>query len=178
MGMTNLIFVFLSFTSDTNKASHFQTLQTTKMSSTTLKIISTEPSYLPSKEIINDAKILLKKFHIDDQIEFVTTDTIEFVDQGENFESVSCNLCGYNIEIEDWQYLMDQAHENQFTNLSFTTSCCHKINSLNDLIYKSPAGFAKFIINISDAEDKIKVVDFKKMQDILGTTLRIIWAHY
>ena len=148
------------------------------MSSNTLKIISTDPSFLPRKENGENAKILMTKFYPDKQIEFVTSDTIEFIDQGENFESVSCNLCGHNIEIEYWQKLMETAHEIFFNELSFTTSCCHKINSLNDLNYKSPAGFGKFIINISDAEDKMTLADFKKLQDILGTTLRLVLAHY
>lgn len=181
---TNFIYIFLtsfflfSCSSGIDKTLDNQTLQTTKMSSSTLKIISTNPSYVPDKEKINKGKIFLTRFYTDKQIKLVTTDTIEFVDQGENFESVSCNLCGHTMAIDDWQNLMDEAHKKQFKNLFFTTPCCHKTNSLNDLSYKSSAGFAKFIITISEAEDKINSEDLRKLQDILGTTLRIVWARY
>jgi hypothetical protein len=148
------------------------------MSSTILKIIPADPYYVPYKINQNHAKTLLTKFYQGRQIEFVTTDTIEFVDQGANFESISCNLCRLNIEIEHWQNAMDNAFEKQFTDLTFMTHCCNKKTSLNDLNYKSPAGFAKFIITIPDAQTEIGEKDLKELQDILATTLRIIWAHY
>jgi hypothetical protein len=71
------------------------------MSSTVLKIIPTNPSYVPDKIQQDKAKIFLTKLFKNEQIEFITTDTIEFVDQGENLDSVSCNLCNQNIEIVD-----------------------------------------------------------------------------
>jgi hypothetical protein len=112
------------------------------------------------------------------QIEFITTDTIEFVYQGENFESVSCNLCGQDIEIEYWQNEMNNAHEKQFTDLEFITQCWAKTKSLNDLSYTSPAGFSKFIVSIRDAQREIDEKDLNDLQRILSTTLRIVWVHY
>jgi hypothetical protein len=148
------------------------------MSSTVLKIISTNPTYVPDKIQQDRAKIFLTKLYKNEQIEFITTDSIEFVDQGENFDSVSCNLCGQNVEIEDWQNAMDKAYEKQFTDLEFITPCCHRKTSLNDLTYHSAAGFAKFIMTISDAQNEVKERDLNELQQILGTPLRIIWAHY
>lgn len=148
------------------------------MSSTVLKIIPTTPSYVPDNIQQDKAKIFLTSLYKTEQIEFPSTDTIEFVDQGGNFDNVFCNLCGQNIEIEDWQNAMDNAYQNQFTELTFVTACCDKKTSLNDLIYHSPAGFAKFVMAILDAQSELSEKDFKKLQDILGTTLRNIWAHY
>lgn len=181
---TNLIRNFLTLillfgcTNNTTKTANNETVQTTKMSSTVLKIIPTTPSYVPDKIKQDNAKIFLTKFYKDGQIEFITTDTIEFVDQGENFESISCNLCGHNIEMEAWQNAMDNTYKKQFTDLTFITPCCNKETSLNDLNYKSPAGFARFVISVSDPQNEIMEKDLKELQDILGTTLRIIWAHY
>ena len=152
--------------------------QKPKMSSTFLKIIPTNSSYVPNKIQQDKAKTFLTKLYKNQQIEFATTDTIEFVDQGENFDSVSCNLCGQNIEIEDWQSTMDKAYEKQFTDLEFMTPCCHKKTSLNDLAYHSSAGFARFVMTISDAQNELPEKDFRGLQEILGTTLRNIWAHY
>jgi len=91
---------------------------------------------------------------------------------------VSCNLCRQNIEIEEWQSTMDKSYEKQFTDLEFITPCCHKKTSLNDLTYHSAAGFAKFVMTISDAQSELSEKDFKQLQEILGTTLRNIWAYY
>ena len=148
------------------------------MSSTVLKIIPTNTSYLPDKIQQDKGKIFLTKLYKNEQIEFVTTVSIEFVDQGENFDSVYSNLCGQNIEIEDWQNAMEKAYEKQFTDLEFISPCCHKKTSLNDLIYHSAAGFSKFIMTISDAQNEVGERDLNQLQQILGTPLRIIWAHY
>lgn len=148
------------------------------MSSTVLKIISTNPSYVPDKIRQNKAKTFLTKFYKNQQLQFATTDTIEFVDQGSNFDSVCCNLCGQNIQIEDWQNAMGKAYEKQFTDLEFITPCCHRKTSLNDLTYHSEAGFAKFVIAISDAQNELGEKDLNELQQTLETPLRIIWAHY
>ena len=73
---------------------------------------------------------------------------------------------------------MDEAYQKQFTDLTFVTECCHKKTSLNDLTYHSAAGFAKFVITISDVQNQLSKNDFKELQQILGTLLRNIGAHY
>ncbi|MEO8147741.1 MAG: hypothetical protein ABI723_08905 [Bacteroidia bacterium] len=147
------------------------------MSSTVLKIIPTVPSYVPSSVQQNSSKAILTEFYKGNQIEFLSLDTIEFVDQGANFESVSCNVCRQDIPIEDWQNQMDKLYQNQFNDLTFQTPCKHQ-TSVNDLNYKSPAGFAKFIISISDAQSELPKTSLERLQEILGTPLRIVWAHY
>ena len=179
---TNLIFNFLTLTllfgCSNNTSQTENKLKQKAMSSTVIKFISTNPTYSPDNFQQDRANIFLTKLYNDEQIEFINTDTIEFVDQGENFDSISCNLCGQNIDIGDWQNAMDKAYDKQFTDLTFVTSCCKKETSLNDLTYHSAAGFAKFAITISDASNELSEKDVKELQDILGTTLRKIWAHY
>jgi transcription elongation factor Elf1 len=143
-----------------------------------LKIISTESSFVPEKVLQDKAKDFLAKLYTEEELEFTTTSAIEFVDQGENFETVSCNLCGLKMQIEDWQNAMDSAYEKQFTDLQFTTSCCRQSTSLNDLTYHSSAGFAKFVISISNAYEEIPEKHFHDLQEILNTSLRSIWVHY
>ena len=103
---------------------------------------------------------------------------IEFIDQGENFDKVSCNLCGQEIVIEHWQNAMDEAFERGFIDLDFITLCCHKKTSLNDLTYEMTAGFAKFVMTIIDATNEIEEKDINNLEEILGTKLKIIWARY
>src|SRR6188474_2996206 len=90
----------------TESANNNETGQLTSISSTVLKLFPTDPSYVPDKIKQANAKTFLNKIYKKEQIEFIITDTIEFVDQGENFESVSCNLCSDTIETEDWQNAM------------------------------------------------------------------------
>ena len=151
---------------------------TETISSSVLKIISTNPSYVPEKKQLDDIKVFLAKLYKTENTEYVLTEAVEFVDQGGNFESVTCNLCGHNINIESWQNELDKASEKHFTDLIFITPCCKRKTSLNDLIYKSPAGFAKFVINISDPKKELTETELKKLQNIAGTKLRVVWAHY
>ncbi len=148
------------------------------MSSTFLKIIPTNPSFEPGNETLAKAKKFLTSFYSSEQIEFIITPTIEFVDQGQNFENVSCNLCRQVIEVKDWQNVMDAAYEHQFTDLKFISLCCKKESSLNDLSYEKPAGFAKFVVCISDAQNELAKSEQLELQNILGTTLRVISARY
>jgi hypothetical protein len=71
------------------------------MSLTVLRIIPTIPAMC--LDIIDQAiaKSFLAKLHKDVQIEYIITDTLKLAEHGGNFESVSCNLCGDNMMIED-----------------------------------------------------------------------------
>jgi hypothetical protein len=148
------------------------------MSSTFLRIISTDPSFDIDKDLQEKARTFLFKIYQKEQIEFINTDTIEFVDQGENFENVSCNLCNSLIETEVWQNAMDNAYKNEFKDLFFITPCCNKITSLNNLDYNWPAGFAKSIISISEPQNGLAEKELEELEGILKTDLRNIWAHY
>jgi len=148
------------------------------MSSTFIKIISTDPSFFIDKSLQEKARMFLSKFFGKEQIEFINTDTIVFVDQGENFESVSCNLCKSLIETEAWQDAMDNAYKSEFKDLFFITPCCNKKTSLNNLDYNWQAGFAKSIISISEPQNGLAEKELKELEDILKTDLRNIWAHY
>jgi hypothetical protein len=89
-----------------------------------LSLIPEEPSYVPSAEAQTQARdafrLFLKKkaFHLFDEseveIEVEVSDDIQFVDQGVNFESVSCPACGTEIEFESWKKWMDRSYESNF----------------------------------------------------------------
>lgn len=148
------------------------------MSSSILKIISTIPSYTAEKNFQHDAITFLAGLYNLNQIELITTDSIEFIDQGQNFESISCLVCKQDIEIEAWQGMMDLAFQHQFTDLTIITACCNKETSLNDLNYQWPAGFAKFVITISESENDIPQNELKELENIFGTPLKMIRARY
>jgi hypothetical protein len=148
------------------------------MSYTVLKLIPIEPDFIPGETMQNRAAEMLGNIFKSSEIELIETDEIEFADQGQNFENVSCNLCSRKIDMEFWQEVMDTAHDTRFEDLTFMTPCCHKRTSLNDLNYDMPAGFSKFVISIADPLNDVQSNTILALENILGTKVRKIWAHY
>ena len=148
------------------------------MSVSFLNLIPIKPNFVPSGPMQEKGKVFLKNIFLGEETEFITTDGIEFIDQGENFKNVSCNLCNQIIEIEFWQTQMNKCYEKHFNDLAFTTECCKKQTTLNDLIYNSPAGFGRFVIKIRNPEKDMDVKQIKELEVILGVNIRQIWAHY
>ena len=148
------------------------------MPDTLLKFIPALQNFIPQKENQDKAELYLNNIFRGTIIEFENAEEIEFVDQGQNFDSVSCNHCGKNIDLELWQTIMDTAYKNRFNDLTFDTTCCHQKANLNDLHYNWPAGFAKFIISISNPVNDIQDNEFIDLENILDIKLKKIWAHY
>lgn len=148
------------------------------MSDTILKLIPTNPSYLPDEFSRRIAYDLLQGLFPEATIEVFTTSEIEFVDPGENFGSVGCNLCKQPIELKQWQEAMDAAYATQFEELTFVTPCCSRPTSLNDLNYSWPCGFAKFQLTARNPHVDLPQSVLQQLQAALATPLRIIWAHY
>ena len=145
-----------------------------------LKIIPTEPNYEPSTEQQKEAIKYLTTEFSKNEISSALTKNVEFIDSGENFESVSCNLCGLNIDIDNWQEAMDKAFQTSFSDLSLLTPCCNKQTGLNDLEYDMPSGFSKYVIEVIDPDmsDNQKTDLIKNLTGILGHDMKLIWAHY
>ena len=148
------------------------------MSDTILRIIPTDPFYTCNENIQRDVFSFLSKLYLQQQIKLLSTDYVEFVDQGQNFENVSCHLCEQLMDIEYWQNLMDHAFKTEFRHLNFTTACCNSKASLNDLNYNWPAGFARFLINITNAKTDLGVNEISELKALLKCDVRIIWAKY
>ena len=148
------------------------------MSDTFLRFIPVNPDFVPEVANQDRAKEYLIHIFKKIEIEVIETDDVEFVDPGANFENVYCNLCGEELETETWQEAMDEGYKTVFQNLSFITRCCHSLTSLNELKYHWPAGFAKFMISLLKPCLDIKENELKELENILGTKIRKIWAHY
>lgn len=148
------------------------------MSDTILKIISTDPFYTCKKNTEQDIVSLLSKLYPAQQIEIHNTEYVEFIDQGQNFENVACNLCGQLLEIEYWQHLIDIASSANFNHLNFVTTCCSKETSLNNLNYNSPAGFARFVITLTNIETEMGENEIIELKTLMQTDIRMIWAKY
>jgi hypothetical protein len=149
------------------------------MSDDVLKIIPTDPYFVPGKEAIQEAKTAFSKIILKaDEINISIEENVVFVDQGENFERVLCSFCGYKLD-EWWNEEMGKASENHFLDLKVLVPCCKKNTTLNDLRYEWPAGFARFIMEaINPYVNDIEESDIKTLESILGVHLRTIKAHY
>ena len=145
-----------------------------------LKIIPSDPGYEPSIEQQYQTIKYLATVFPRNEIRSELTRKVQFIDPGENFETVKCNSCGEQIEIEFWQEAMGNAYKSEFENLNFLTHCCHSETSLNDLVYEMPAGFSKYkvIINDPDIADSQSTTLLKDLYDMLRQDIKFIWARY
>lgn len=104
---------------------------------------------------------------------------IGFVDQGEWFEDISCPHCGTAIDTSWWEERMDAAAETGFADLSVSTTCCGFATSLNDLVYRLPAGFARFVIEVRELDGAYADdAAIATPEQIAGRRMRQIAARY
>lgn len=114
-----------------------------------------------------------------DEVSVEATESVQFVDAGSNFESLSCPLCTADLDIEWWTESMERAFVGKLPELGVETPCCNRRTSLNDLDYVWPQGFARFLLqatnaNVSDLPDGL----LADLERILSCELRVIRAHY
>ena len=108
------------------------------------------------------------------------SEDIQFVDQGVNFESVSCPACGTEIDFKSWKEWMDRSYESKFIDRSITMPCCGCETDLNALRYDWPAGFARFALKAVNPDINNGVLPADKLsvlEGILGCKLRQIGSH-
>ena len=146
------------------------------MSTAFLKFIPSDPSFVPDERRQRNVFEFLTVEFGPSEIEIKTTDHIEFVDSGENFAGVSCNLCKKKMSLEFWQNKMDSAFKNKFSNLLFKTECCQNSASLHDLVYDGPCGFARFVISIRNPDYEHQYECQSKLEKILATELRQVYS--
>ncbi|HLY25076.1 MAG TPA: hypothetical protein VKQ72_01975 [Aggregatilineales bacterium] len=146
------------------------------MSDNILRIIPTDPAYLPDAATQTLGYALFSSFVAKaDKIQALVLDEIQFIDPGENFVSVTCPVCGADLG-DWWQGVMDNAYQNHFENLTITTPCCESTGSLNDLVYEGPAGFARYILEAKNPVNDVSEAQLNMLGNILKCGLRKITA--
>jgi len=149
------------------------------MSDNILKIIPSAVGFMPPRDLVDRALESLRQVFPDaDEIKARTSDDILFIDQGTNWERVSCPNCGKQIDIAWWQAAMDRAHKGRFLDLEVVMPCCGAKSSLNLLKYEWPAGFARFVLEIRNPGSDIDNGTKKSLETLLNMALRTIWARY
>jgi hypothetical protein len=149
------------------------------MSDNFLRLISSLSDFIPDETAVTKAmNCLTEYFKTPGIIRSEVYDSPVFIDQGSNWERVLCPYSNDTIDPDWWQSAVDHAYENGFGNFSVIVPCCNRAISLNDLVYIQPAGFAQFLIEIDNPEIDIDDPTRTELEDILGTSIRKIWAHY
>ena len=150
------------------------------MSDNYLRFIAADPMYVPDPAAAADARLYLARLVPDaDEVTATITDQIEFIDQGANFERVSCPRCGADLDEGWWSEAVDAASKTGFARLDVTVPCCGSALSLNELDYQWPAGFARFVLEAMNPNvPDLRKEDVDELTSILGTPLRRIWTHY
>lgn len=149
------------------------------MTVTYLRLIPDDPYYVPPTQAQSVAQQELSQL-LPKAAEISTTvsDTAKFVDQGENFESVSCPFCDNDLE-EWWKDAMNEAYKTLFENLTIVLPCCHQQTSLNDLHYQFPAGFSRFVLSARNPDSyDLATGELEQIGTILGCRIKQIWATY
>ncbi len=145
-----------------------------------LVIIPIDSKYKPSDAQIKASLELLQIEYPDCEISSEVYDSVEFVDQGQNFEKVTCNFCSREMSMDFWQEKMSKSYDStHFDDLNFKTECCGKITNLNKLIYESDCGFASYRLSINNAQyDTAKVLKLKgSLTKCLETEVKVFWKH-
>jgi hypothetical protein len=150
------------------------------MSVTVLRLIPTDPAYVPDTPRRQAGRaVLATAVGGLARVGSVVKEEVGFVDCGENFERVSCPRCPACLEKSWWGETMDKAYLTGFRDLAVILPCCGAVCSLNDLNYDWPAGFARYVLEAKSPEvAELDEQQLRTLEEALGCRLRIIWARY
>lgn len=149
------------------------------MSDNWITLIPEDPRFIP--EVTNHSRARDRFIELapeSDQVEIRLCEKVKFFDCGGNFERIRCPSCGSEIPVEWWSERMDEDYDDGFKLAPYATPCCSARRTLHELVYEWPQGFGLFALdamnpNIGRLEERYK----REFEEILGTTLRVIYQH-
>lgn len=146
------------------------------MSNSWLRIIPRDPMYVPPAAVREQACTVLKSLLPEaEDVQAIVHDGIVFIDPGGNFEEVRCPSCESGLGTDWWQEAIHASERNGFGDLGVVVPCCRSRTSLNELDYRWPAGFARFVLEASEPNsgflDARAVV---RLEAVLGQPVRQI----
>lgn len=145
-----------------------------------LQLIPSDPLHVPPAEAQLAARDkLLQIIPLSPEITVEAFATPQFIDQGENFERVSCPFCNQILKNNWWGKVMDKAYENLFDDLTVILRCCDRQSSLNDLSYELPAGFSCFVLSARNPNrDDLTNAEKVAIEAVLNCKIKLIRATY
>ena len=150
------------------------------MSDHWITLIPKDPRHVPDAARQKHARDRFAEIAPDaDEIEIKVSDQIEFFDCGTNLERICCSSCNAEISAAWWQDRMDEdCVDGGFRLARYVTPCCGTKQSLDQLLYEWPQGFARFAIDAMNPNvGKLNDQQEAEFEEILGTPLRVIYQH-
>ena len=149
------------------------------MSDNYIHIIPAEPGFVPEERRQQDA---VSYFHTiapkADEVSAAVSE-LKFVDCGGNFERICCPSCGSLLELKLWQgWMADDYKEEGFALTQHAMPCCGAQQTLHELEYEWPQGFARCDIwAMNPRIGKLSDVQRTQFEEILGCRIRVIYEH-
>jgi hypothetical protein len=143
-----------------------------------LQFVPSNPYFLPTPESAEQARALLATYvPMANEVNASFKDSVQFFHPGGNWSGVECPACGADAE-PWWPQAMDRAWQNQFADLFVDAGCCVARVSLNELKYRWPAAFGRFVLEtrnpcIRDLEAAQEI----RLAEAIGHPLRKVWVH-
>ncbi len=150
------------------------------MAEEVFKLIPEDPFFVPAVESRDAAVEILRGLYPHARrLQALLRREAAFIDPGQNLEAIACPLCGAAISPLNWQNAVEAAARTRFGDLGMSTPCCAKPSSLNALVYRGAAGFAKFSLEIRDpGGEPPGEADLRRLAEAVGSPLRAIRARY
>ena len=114
-----------------------------------------------------------------DEISNWSKETLEFIDCGANFGRITCPVCGRVFEVALWNdWMNSDVSDAGFALTRRAMPCCGTQQTLHDLDYEWPQGFARSGVeamnpNIGKLSDEQRA----KFESILGCRVRVVYQH-
>jgi hypothetical protein len=154
------------------------------MSDDVLSLIPTDPRWQPAREAGEQTAAIAsglasrEESDLDVETDVTWHENVTVVDCGQNLERIACGRCHAEIGTSWWGDLLDERSETGFDDLVVRLPCCGAEQSLNDLDYGWPCGFAKFEIAIwNPGLDWFTSEELTLLAETLGHPVRQIRAH-
>jgi hypothetical protein len=158
------------------------------MSDDYIKLIPTDPAYVPPKHLQEKAIRLLEEMLPEgEECEAEVYERLMFIDQGENLSVIFCPSCREALQFHDdeavrewWHSVDDEVQDQGAEGVTVTMPCCQKRVLLTELTFDWPAGFARFelsAMNPSISHD-LPLEQVAELENVLKCKLKQIWAHY
>ena len=147
------------------------------MSDNWLTLILKDPRLVPERALQDAALSRFSKLVARaEAVEIHTHDAVQFFDCGENFELTSCPTCRAQIPTTCWIDSMDVEFQRGFPLAAHPLPCCGIEVTLNDLVYDSPQGFARFALSaLKPRIGRLPDDALEELEAILGTEVRVIY---
>jgi hypothetical protein len=161
------------------------------MSDTVLKLIPTDPRFVPEQVRQRVAlQALIEAFPRGEDAQAETYEDVTFIENGENTEAVICPHCSARLPLrgndaaeaneEIFAFVFEPPEELPIPALQIDMPCCGRSTAAMSLSFDWPAGFARFELSIRnpDVPGPLDGMLRRRLEDLLGCPLLEVWAHY